>query len=77
MHAAQAGQELAAKLDEKEKAITVLSGALRNRDTAVANLTQRLAELKDRYAELESQYTSTNPTMPSLAALPDKSAGGD
>jgi len=38
-------------------------------------LTRKIDELKQRYADLENQYVSTNPTMPSLQAIPDKGAG--
>jgi len=75
LRSSHAGTDLAEKLDEKDKAINTLSGALRNRDATVARLTRRLEELKQRYADLEHQYVKTNPTMPNLAALPEKEAG--
>ena len=75
LRSGHADANLAEKLEEKEKAINVLSGALRNRDSAVATLTRKIDDLKQQYADLENQYVSTNPTMPSLTAIPDKGAG--
>jgi chromosome segregation ATPase len=75
LRSGHADANLAERLEEKEKAINVLSGALRNRDSAVATLTRKIDDLKQQYADLENQYVSTNPTMPSLTAIPDKGAG--